>query len=53
MAAKRTFEENLALVKAKAKAVAVKAMPPAKAKQLSLELWPEAVRGVPNAACGM
>jgi hypothetical protein len=48
MATERTFEENLALVKAKAKAVAAKAKPPAKAKQLSLELWPEAVRGVPN-----
>ncbi len=47
MVIKRTFEENLVL--ARAKAVAAKAKPPAKAKQLSLELWPEAVRGVPNA----
>ena len=49
MATKRTFEENLASVKDKAKAVAAKAKPPVKTKQLSLELWPEAVRGVPNA----
>jgi hypothetical protein len=50
MATKRTFEENLALVKARsvtAKKAAAKTVP--KAKQLSLELWPEAVRGVPNA----
>jgi TrfA protein len=49
MVTKRTFEENLVLAKARTKAVAAKAKPPAKAKQLSLELWPEAVRGVPNA----
>ena len=45
MATKRTFEENLALTKARAKAVAVK-----KAKKPEqLPLWPEAVRAVPNA----
>lgn len=49
MATKRTFEENLALVKTRG-AIA-KADPPTLvvAKQLSLELWPDAVRGVPNA----
>lgn len=46
MATKRTFEENLALTKARAKAVAVKKT---KAKQEQLPLWPEAVRAVPNA----
>lgn len=46
MATKRTFEENLALTKARAKAVAVKK---AKSKQEQLPLWPEAVRAVPNA----
>jgi hypothetical protein len=46
MATKRTFEENLALTKARAKSVAVKK---AKAKQEQLPLWPEAVRAVPNA----
>jgi TrfA protein len=46
MATKRTFEENLALTKARAKAVAVKKT---RAKQEQLPLWPEAVRAVPNA----
>lgn len=46
MATKRTFEENLALAKARTKAAEVKKT---KAKQMSLELWPDAVRGVPNA----
>lgn len=46
MVTKRTFEENLALTKARAKSVAVKK---AKAKQEQLPLWPEAVRAVPNA----
>jgi len=46
MATKRTFEENLALTKARAKSVVVKK---AKAKQEQLPLWPEAVRAVPNA----
>jgi hypothetical protein len=44
MATKRTFEENLALTKARAKAVSVK-----KIKQEQLPLWPESVRAVPNA----
>lgn len=54
MATKRTFQENLELAKArgvaakKASEKAVKKTPVA-AKQLSLELWPDAVRGVPNA----
>jgi hypothetical protein len=48
MATKRTFEQNLELAKARGTAAnkAVKKAPAA--KQLSLELWPEAVRGVPN-----
>ena len=49
MATKRTHAENLELVEARTRAVkqdAVKATP---AKQLHLELWPDAVRGVPNA----
>lgn len=46
MVTKRTFEENLALAKARTKAVAVKK---AKSKQEQLPLWPEAVRAVPNA----
>lgn len=48
MATKRTFEENLALAKARgstAKKVVSKALA---AKQLSLPMWPDAVRGVPN-----
>lgn len=49
MATKRTYEENLELAKARGSA-AKKAAPKAPAsKQLSLELWPDAVRGVPNA----
>jgi len=47
MATELTFEEKLALAKARG-ATAKKAKAPA-AKQLSLELWPDAVRGVPNA----
>ncbi len=46
MATKRTFEENLALTKARAKAVEIKKT---RAKQEQLPLWPEAVRAVPNA----
>jgi TrfA protein len=46
MATKRTFEENITLAKARAKAVAVKKT---RAKQEQLPLWPEAVRAVPNA----
>ena len=44
MTKKRTFEENLALVKAKAKPE--KKTP---SQQLMLPLWPDPVRGVPNA----
>lgn len=50
MATKRTFEESLAIAKARggvAKKTVQKKAPAA--KQLSLELWPDAVRGVPNA----
>jgi hypothetical protein len=49
MATKKTFEQNLELAKARigmAKREVSKAL---SAKQLSLELWPDAVRGVPNA----
>lgn len=42
---KRTYEENLVLAKARGTG----AVAPVKAKQLNLELWPDAVRGVPNA----
>lgn len=49
MATKRTHAENLELAKARVGA-AKKSVPKAPAaKQLSLELWPDAVRGVPNA----
>lgn len=48
MATKRTHQENLELVKARV-GTAKNAVPKAPAKQLSLELWPDAVRGVPNA----
>jgi hypothetical protein len=49
MATKRTFEENLALVKSRG-AAAKKVVPkPAKSEQLVLPLWPDEVRGVPNA----
>lgn len=49
MTSKRTFEQNLEL--AKARGIAAKKVVPIAppAKQLSLELWPDAVRGVPNA----
>lgn len=48
MATKRTFEENLASAKAR---VGVKPKKSAvePAKQMNLALWPDAVRGVPNA----
>jgi hypothetical protein len=49
MATKRTFEENLALAKARGVMAKADPPPPVVAKQLSLELWPDAVRGVPNA----
>ena len=49
MATKRTFSENLELAKARGSA-AKKAVPKApEAKQLSLPMWPEVTRGVPNA----
>lgn len=38
----KTFEQNMAAAKARGRSV------PAPVKQLSLELWPDAVRGVPN-----
>jgi hypothetical protein len=44
---KRTFEENKALIKARI-AKKTDAVAPAKPKQLSLELWPDAVRSLPN-----
>jgi hypothetical protein len=48
MATKRTHEENLALAKARVGTKPKKsAVEPA--KQMNLELWPDAVRGVPNA----
>lgn len=48
MATKRTHAENLELAKARVGA-AKKAVPKAPApKQLSLELWPDAVRSLPN-----
>ena len=49
MTTKRTFEENMALAKARGAAAKSKAAKVEKPKQLSLELWPDAVRGVPNA----
>lgn len=52
MATKRTYEENLELAKARGaaakKASEKEAKTPVVVKQLSLELWPDAVRGVPN-----
>jgi hypothetical protein len=43
---KRTLEENLAF--ARAKAAKAEKLTPA-AQQLKLEMWPDAVRGIPNA----
>lgn len=49
MATKRTHAENLALIATRV-GTSKKAVAKApEAKQLSLELWPDAVRGVPNA----
>ena len=49
MATKRTYAENLELAKARGSA-AKKAAPKAPAaKQMSLPMWPEVTRGVPNA----
>lgn len=49
MATKRTYEENLSLLKDRSVAAKAekKALQPD--RQLKLELWPEATRGVPNA----
>lgn len=46
MATKRTYEENLALIKSRATS---KKAAPKPTQQLSLPLWPEEIRGVPNA----
>lgn len=48
MATKRTHAENLELVKARVGTVKKSVSKSPAAKQLNLELWPEAVRGVPN-----
>lgn len=48
MATKRTHAENLEFAKARAGATRKVAVKAPAAKQLSLELWPNAVRGVPN-----
>lgn len=48
VATKRTFEENIALAKARTKASAAKAKPPAKSAQLVLPYWPEDARRVAN-----
>jgi hypothetical protein len=49
LATKRTYEENLASLKARAEAAKTVKKPPEPDRQLKLELWPEATRGVPNA----
>ena len=49
MATKRTHAQNLELIEARTRAVKKEAAKAPVAKQLSLELWPDAVRGVPNA----
>jgi hypothetical protein len=46
---KRTYEENLASIKARAAAAKAVKKPPEPDRQMKLELWPDAVRGVPNA----
>ena len=46
---KRSYEENLALVKARAAAAKVVKNSLEPDRQMRLELWPDAVRGVPNA----
>lgn len=48
MATKRTFEQNLELAKARGTAVKKSVAKAPAAKQLSLPMWPDAVRGVPN-----
>lgn len=49
MGTKRTYEENLASIKARAAAAKAVKKPPEPDRQMKLELWPDAVRGVPNA----
>lgn len=49
MATKRTHAQNLELVAARTRAVKKEEAKATTAKQLHLELWPDAVRGVPNA----
>lgn len=49
LATKRTYEENLALLKARAVTAKAIKKPPEPDRQMKLELWPDAVRGVPNA----
>lgn len=49
LATKRTYEENLASIKARAAAAKAVKKPPEPDRQMRLELWPDAVRGVPNA----
>lgn len=48
MATKRTYAENLALNAARVSAAPKAAKKAPAAKQLSLELWPDAVRSLPN-----
>lgn len=45
----RTYEENLAALKSKVENLKTIRKPPDSEQQLALELWPDAVRGVPNA----
>lgn len=49
MATKRTYAENVALNATRVGAANKTAKKAPAAKQMSLELWPDAVRGVPNA----
>ena len=49
MPTKRTYEENLASLKARAAAAKAVKKPPEPDRQMKLELWPDATRGVPNA----
>jgi len=49
MPTKRTYEENLASLKARAVAAKAVKKPPETERQMKLELWPDATRGVPNA----
>ena len=49
MATKRTYEENLASLKARAAAAKAVKNSLEPDRQMKLELWPAATRGVPNA----